>query len=219
MLLVALALADEPVPCQEGVEGCQAPPRVLGSLEKSVIDGVIKANMRAVRRCYQDGLSQDPMLAGAVRVKFVIAKDGTVSSAVTRQTTLGAPGVESCLNRQFMTLVFPPPQGGGSVIVTYPFIFTPYDLPSGRAVVSGPRLRVRQVIRTLAPYRRAATACSPMTASRSVRFVVTADGAMEDLRLFGMPEPKEAEETCVRTALAPVHFSPPGSPVRVYYTP
>jgi hypothetical protein len=217
MLLIALALAEEPVQCPAGVEGCGPPPPVVGSLEKSAIDGVIKANMGSYRRCYQIGLASDPTIAGTVAVKFVIAKDGTVSSAVTKRTTLTVPAVESCLNSRFMGLVFPPPKGGGIVIVTYPFVFEPNNGLS-RAVVRGRRIRGRDVAKALAPVQAAAIACSARTASRSVRFVVTAEGAIDELRLIGIPEPTESEQTCVRTAFASVQFARPGAPVPVYYS-
>lgn len=218
MLLAALALAfaEDAASCAPGAEGCTAPPPV-GALPKSVIDSVVKANMRAYRTCYQRGLDLDPTLAGLVAVKFVIAKNGTVSSATTKRTTLEAPTVESCVNAAFMKLVFPPPQGGGIIIVTYPFVFTPYLTP-GRAVVAGRRLRQRGVTKALRPVRKAAMACSAATADRSVRFVVTEEGAIAELRLIGAPTPTDAEEACVAEAFASVHFSPPGARTRVYYS-
>jgi hypothetical protein len=35
------------------------------------------------------------------------------------------PAVESCINGRFMRFQFPEPKGGGIVIVSYPFIFSP----------------------------------------------------------------------------------------------
>jgi len=56
-------------------------------------------------------------------VKFVIAKDGSVSSASTKASTLNNPIVEKCINARFMRMRFPSPKGGGIVIVSYPFVF------------------------------------------------------------------------------------------------
>ena len=100
-------------------------PIILGALDKSLIDAVIKRNMNQIRYCYQRELTKNPSLGGKIVVKFVIAKDGTVSSASTKATTMGSPAVESCINGRFMRFKFPEPKGGGIVIVSYPFIFAP----------------------------------------------------------------------------------------------
>ncbi|MFZ5481811.1 MAG: AgmX/PglI C-terminal domain-containing protein [Myxococcota bacterium] len=100
-------------------------PIVVGSLDKAHIDAVIKRNMAQVRYCYQRELTKDPGLAGKVVVKFVIAKDGTVSSATTKSSTMGNEEVERCINGRFMRFQFDEPSGGGIVIVSYPFIFMP----------------------------------------------------------------------------------------------
>src|SRR6185503_6342370 len=58
-------------------------PIILGALDKSLIDAVIKRNMNQIRYCYQRELTKQPELAGKITVKFVIAKDGSVSKAET----------------------------------------------------------------------------------------------------------------------------------------
>ncbi|GDX81874.1 hypothetical protein LBMAG42_36850 [Deltaproteobacteria bacterium] len=98
-------------------------PIILGALDKALIDAVIKRNMNQIRYCYTRELTRQPSLAGKVTVKFVIAKDGTVSSSTTKASTMGSPAVESCMNGRFMRFQFPEPKGGGIVIVSYPFIF------------------------------------------------------------------------------------------------
>ncbi len=98
-------------------------PVVLGSLDRQDIDTEIKRNLSDVRGCYQRELGRNPGLAGKVIVKFVIATDGSVSSAETKSSTLGSPAVEACVNSKFMKFAFPKPKGGGVVIVSYPFVF------------------------------------------------------------------------------------------------
>lgn len=100
-------------------------PIILGALDKSLIDAVIKRHMNQIRYCYQRELNRDPSLGGKIVVKFVIARDGSVSKAETKTSTMGAPSVESCINQRFMRFQFPEPRGGGIVIVSYPFIFAP----------------------------------------------------------------------------------------------
>jgi len=98
---------------------------ILGKLDKDVIDAVIKRNLNQVRYCYQRELTKVPTLEGKIVVKFVIAKDGTVPSAVTKSSTMASPAVEECVNGRFMHMQFPAPTGGGIVIVSYPFSFSP----------------------------------------------------------------------------------------------
>lgn len=100
-------------------------PVVLGALDRSVIDAVIKRNMNQLRYCYSRELTQNPGLEGRIVVKFVIARDGTVSSATTGSSTMASPRVETCLNARFQNFQFPEPAGGGIVIVKYPFVFSP----------------------------------------------------------------------------------------------
>lgn len=107
------------------IAGVGGDPIVLGALDKSLIDAVIKRNMAAIRYCYQRELTKNPSLGGKITVKFVIAADGTVSQATTKATTMNNPAVESCINGRFMRFQFPQPKGGGVVIVSYPFIFSP----------------------------------------------------------------------------------------------
>lgn len=99
-------------------------PIILGALDRSLIDEVIKRHMNQIKYCYQRELTKNPSLAGKIVIKFVIAKDGTVSSASTKETTMNNGAVQSCIEGRFMRMQFPEPKGGGIVIVSYPFIFT-----------------------------------------------------------------------------------------------
>ena len=108
-----------------GISTMGGDPIILGALDKSLIDAVIRRNMSQIRYCYQRELTKNPELGGKIVVKFVIAKDGSVSSATTKQTTMNNGTVESCINSRFMRFQFPEPKGGGIVIVSYPFLFAP----------------------------------------------------------------------------------------------
>jgi len=108
-----------------GSVGMGGDPIILGALDKSLIDAVIRRHLNQIRYCYQRELSDNPGLAGKITVKFVIAKDGTVSSAKTKRSTMGNSAVEGCINGRFMRFKFPEPKGGGIVIASYPFTFSP----------------------------------------------------------------------------------------------
>ena len=98
---------------------------ILGALDRSLIDQIIKRHMNQIRYCYQRQLTKNPNLAGKVTVKFVIASDGSVSKASIKSSSLGDKAVESCITSRFMRFSFPEPKGGGIVMVSYPFIFSP----------------------------------------------------------------------------------------------
>ncbi|MCB9780665.1 MAG: energy transducer TonB [Alphaproteobacteria bacterium] len=101
------------------------PPITIGGLDKSLIDAVVKRHMNQFKFCYQRELTKNPSLGGKVAVQFVIAKDGSVSKAKVKSSSLGSQAVESCMTDRFLRLSFPEPAGGGIVIVTYPFMFSP----------------------------------------------------------------------------------------------
>ena len=98
-------------------------PILLGALDKGLIEGVIKADMASVQACYQAALNARPDLETQLVIKFVIQGDGTVSSARIKSTEMPDEPLEGCLIGRFEALRFPEPVGGGSVIVSYPFLF------------------------------------------------------------------------------------------------
>jgi len=98
---------------------------ILGSLDKKVIQQVIQRHLNQIRYCYQRELTKDPDLAGRVVIKFIVARDGTVSSATVKSSTMGNNAVETCIAGRFMRFMFPEPAGGGIVVVSYPFVFSP----------------------------------------------------------------------------------------------
>jgi len=100
-------------------------PEILGSLDATAIETVIRRHKNQIHYCYQRELTKDPSLAGELVVRFVIARDGSVSSAQIDSTTLEQPSVESCVVGRFMRMQFPEPLGGGVVIVEFPFTFSP----------------------------------------------------------------------------------------------
>lgn len=105
----------------------RSPPIILSSLDKSKIDAVIRRDMNGIRRCYQRALSRHPALSGKITVKFTISAGGLVSKPIIKRNDMNLQdaGLETCLVERFQKMIFPSPNGGGSVIVSYPFIFAP----------------------------------------------------------------------------------------------
>ncbi|MCO4773104.1 MAG: AgmX/PglI C-terminal domain-containing protein [Deltaproteobacteria bacterium] len=102
-------------------------PIILGSIDKSVIDRIVKKHLPQIRYCYQRRLQTYPDMAGKLTMKFVVGSDGRVSSAAVKSSTLGDTVVEDCVQARFLRMVFPKPAGGGIVIVNYPFVFKADD--------------------------------------------------------------------------------------------
>jgi len=96
---------------------------ILGALDKSIIDKVIKDHIQEIRYCYQRALPRNPRLAGKVVVRFTINGHGSVSQSTIKESTMGNGSVEGCINQRIQSLIFPEPKGRGRVIVVYPFFF------------------------------------------------------------------------------------------------
>jgi Ca-activated chloride channel homolog len=104
-------------------------PMILGAIDKSVIDRVVKQHVPAIRYEYEKGLKASPGLQGKVKIEFVIGADGNVASASVKSSTLGDAAVEQGIARRFHRMKFPAPTGGGQVVVSYPFVFSSDGVP------------------------------------------------------------------------------------------
>jgi hypothetical protein len=95
-----------------------------GALAKEVIRRVIQRHLNEVRFCYEENLRKAPELAGRVEVKFVISPSGAVHAASVAASTLVGDGARTaqCITDAVRRFSFPAPEGGGVVIVTYPFL-------------------------------------------------------------------------------------------------
>ncbi|APR75749.1 Hypothetical protein A7982_01095 [Minicystis rosea] len=101
-------------------------------LPPEVIRHTVRQGFGRHRLCYEKGLHKDPKLAGKVVVRFVIGKDGSVTSAVDAGSTLPDPAVVACVVRDFRSLTFPPPRGGSGILtVIYPIELDPRSLQPG----------------------------------------------------------------------------------------
>ncbi|MBW2276158.1 MAG: AgmX/PglI C-terminal domain-containing protein [Deltaproteobacteria bacterium] len=112
---------------QRGTAPVAGSPMVKGSLPKETIRRVVQRHINQVKFCYEMGLARDSSLAGRVSVKFIISSTGAVQLAAIASSTLGDSDVESCIAQSVRRWKFPQPEGGGIVIVTYPFNFTSAD--------------------------------------------------------------------------------------------
>lgn len=99
-----------------------------GSIPKEAIASTIRADLKALRHCYERELTKAPTLEGKVVVKFLIGADGKVHSAEdASDEPFPSAKVTACVLARFRLMTFPRPNGGGEVIVRYPFIFKSAD--------------------------------------------------------------------------------------------
>ena len=114
---------------------------VNGRLPPEVIQRIVRQNFGRFRVCYDEGLGKNPKLEGRVSVRFVIGRDGNVSSTGDGGSDLPDSAVISCVQRAIGGLSFPQPEGG-VVTVIYPVHFSPADAPRVTTPAPSPRARV-----------------------------------------------------------------------------
>lgn len=96
---------------------------VMGSLGRSSIQGVIRKNIHRVQACYERALRANPGIGGKVVVSFTIGPDGKVKDARVTHSTVADRAFQGKLLDLIRRWRFPRPAGGGSIKVSYPFIF------------------------------------------------------------------------------------------------
>jgi hypothetical protein len=95
-----------------------------GKLPGEVVRRIIRQNFGRFRLCYEDGLRANNELSGRVTTRFVIGRDGAVTSVSDGGSDLPDHAVIACVGRAFQRLSFPQPESG-IVRVTYPISFSP----------------------------------------------------------------------------------------------
>jgi hypothetical protein len=99
-------------------------PAVDGELDPAMVAKEVKSRLRAIQNCYERALKRTPNLSGKVVIHWTITQAGTVSGVDVEQDTLGDAEVASCIKSLIARWRFPAPSGG-SVDVSFPFVFSP----------------------------------------------------------------------------------------------
>lgn len=99
-------------------------PKVNVGASASVAGGTVNnaarvvAGMRAAfRRCYTQGLSQNPDMSGGVRVTARIGPGGEVLSVSTSTSGTISGAVAACIAARVQSATFDPPEGGAASVV------------------------------------------------------------------------------------------------------
>ncbi|MBW2457223.1 MAG: AgmX/PglI C-terminal domain-containing protein [Deltaproteobacteria bacterium] len=110
---------------------------VSGRLPKEVVGRIVRQYLGRLTACYEQGMERDPRLLGRVAVRFVIGREGAVSS-VGSGGDLSDGTVATCVAGVFRSIRFPKPEGG-IVTVGAPIDFAPRPSAKGRpATAAGP---------------------------------------------------------------------------------
>jgi hypothetical protein len=101
----------------------------LGTLDKDYIRARIQEDLVPIaKECYESALEDEPKLAGRLVMKFAIVGDEDVGGVVEEanvdpESDIKHVDLLECMKESMLALSFPPPEGGGRVEVTYPFVF------------------------------------------------------------------------------------------------
>lgn len=108
-----------PRPAEKGVSIEASSP---GRMEPAAVDDVVSANFGLFAHCYRGALERTPGLAGVVRLRFVIGRDGNVVSVRDAGSDLPEGKLVDCVAEGFYALSFPKAPGG-EVRVLYRLVF------------------------------------------------------------------------------------------------
>lgn len=131
-----VAIAEPPPPAAPAVDPATDPMAAIGaallrgeaprgSLDREVIRQGVRRGSSAVRACYQQALDRVGVIEGRLTVRFTIGETGAVRQALVddAQSEIDDPQLRRCLLAAVRALRFPAPEGGGIVLVSYPFEF------------------------------------------------------------------------------------------------
>ena len=107
-------------------------PLVRGALDKEIIRRLTRSHLDRVWACFYSG-GPARLLAGLVKVRYIIAAHGRVQNARVTASTIQHPLVESCLVREVSKWRFPSCKCGGIVLVEQPFEKVVAVYPPGRS--------------------------------------------------------------------------------------
>ncbi len=107
------------------VEDLETLFEVKGNVDKSQVAGIIGQRKPDIHKCYGDALAANPGMTGRVLVQITTAANGSVASAMIKQTTLKKPVVEQCMVGKIRGWKFPNDNSGGLVVIKYAFQLPP----------------------------------------------------------------------------------------------
>lgn len=123
---VANKLANAAPPKTGNVRGkvtsMKSAAKVSGQLDPGQVYGVIDKSIGRIQACYEGRLRLDGGLAGRITFRWTVTMSGGVTGVQQTASTVSDPEVATCVKRVLEGLRFPKPEGG-TVEISYPFIF------------------------------------------------------------------------------------------------
>ena len=116
----------------------RAPITAPGEERDRVLE-VLQTTTGPALACYSKALATQADLFGELRVRLIIAPDGSVPEVATTHSTLRNSEMESCVHGVVKGLAFPALSKAEGLIVSYPFLFTSDLTPAN--VVRGLKIR------------------------------------------------------------------------------
>lgn len=113
-----------------------------GDLDPAMVANAVRTRLGAVKACYDQALVKTPSLAGRLVAHWTIDVSGAVTTLGWDADTIGNPEMADCIQATIARWRFPPPSGG-SVEVTFPFVFQPAPKRKTSAADTAPPERSR----------------------------------------------------------------------------
>lgn len=101
---------------------------ILGTIPQTRIERALQEKLPLFQRCFFEGSSEIPALAGAVQFYFHVGLSGAVEWVIPRKSDVGHRGTELCLLSHAKRTKFPAPRGGGPAEFSWGLEF---DQPEG----------------------------------------------------------------------------------------
>ena len=109
----------------DAVEDLETLFEVSGNVSRDQVAGIIGQNKPDVHQCYADALAANPGMTGRVYVQITATANGSVATAMMKQTTLKKPAVEQCMLTRIRGWKFPNDDSGGLTVIKYAFQLPP----------------------------------------------------------------------------------------------
>ena len=97
-------------------------PSVTGSIDKRIIQKVVRQHSGELRACYERELNKNRNLYGKLIATWEITSQGATDKVTIKESELNKD-VDDCISNSIKHWRFPAPKGGGTAQVEFPFIF------------------------------------------------------------------------------------------------
>ena len=108
-----------------GASGTVTLGPVVASTAVAQADRVAASLKPRARRCYDQGLQNDPNMQGKLVVMVAVSTSGSVDDATVASSSGLSPEVAECVARAYRTVVFDAPAGGAESTLTVTLTFAP----------------------------------------------------------------------------------------------